>query len=121
MNAAFIHKEAGLEPGAQGYAGFAVGAVRRDLDAQDLVQLDPAGDEPEPGCGHVQPPDSRLPRADLTDGLVPVRLEIGAPVPQREGVVLAEVLLVTDLETVVLHRGRDRPHALQLTVREDVP
>src|ERR1700744_1384878 len=59
-----------------------------DGDLSDLESLG-AGD-------HVQPPGPLALGAGNPDRLVPVRLEIGDPVAQREGVVLAQGLDVAD-------------------------
>src|SRR5690349_20911650 len=89
-------------------------------DAQDLVELDPVELEAEPGSGHVEPPDPRRALADLGHRLVPVGVEVAAPARERLGVVLAEVLLVADLEAGVVHLRHQVTGPLQLAVGEDV-
>ena len=61
-----------------------------------------------------------LPRPHLRDGLVPPVLEVAHPRPQREPVVLAQALDVTNLEARALHRRDDAPELVQLAVGEDV-
>ena len=70
--------------------------------------------------GHVQAPYFRGGKPDLGDRLVPVIDEVRAPVPQRQGVVRAQVLLVQHLETHVLGLADDPARAGQLPVGEDV-
>jgi hypothetical protein len=72
-------------------------------DAEHLVQLDVVGVEAEPRARHVQPPDAGGALADLLDRLVPVRVQVRAPGGQGLRVVLAQVLLVPDLEARVVH------------------
>ena len=50
-------------------------------------------------------PDPRSALSDLGDGLPPMALEVGSPLLEGEGVALAEVLLVAELEAVVVHRA----------------
>src|SRR5580692_6682465 len=89
-----------LPVGAQRHAG---GAVRLELHAEHLVQLDVVAVEAEPRARHVQAPDPGRALAYLLDRLVPVRVQVGAPGGQGLGVVLAQVLLVPDLEAGVGH------------------
>src|SRR5215467_7500229 len=96
-------------------------ARRVELDPEDLVQRDHVPLEPESRAGHVQPPHPRRARTDLGDRLVPVGVEVGAPPGQGEGVVLAQVLLVPDLEPRVVHSREQVPGAFQLTVGKHVP
>ena len=56
----------------------------------------------------------------LGDGLVPVVLEVLAPVLEGQRIVLAQVLGVADLEPGVLHCCHDGADLLQLTVGKDV-
>ncbi len=59
-------------------------------DREDLVHLGPSRLEVQGAGGRVQPPDPRPCRADLGDGLLPVRLEVGHPRPERQRVVLPQ-------------------------------
>src|SRR4029453_11343505 len=87
---------------------------------EDLVHLHPAGLEVQRRGRHVQAPDARPAGADLGDGLVPTFLEVAHPRPERERVVLAQALEVTDLEPGALHRRDDAADLVQLAVGEDV-
>ena len=84
------------------------------------MQLDPTALEAQPRPGHVHAPDAGRRLAHLLDAGVPVLLEVAAPLGEGERVVLAEVLLVADLEARVLGGSDDRPGADQLAVQEDV-
>jgi hypothetical protein len=90
-------------------------------DAEHLVQLDVVAVEAEPRACHVQPPDPGGALADLLDRLAPVRVQVRAPGRQGPGVVLAQVLLVADLEAGVVHERDQVAGSLQLAVGEDVP
>jgi hypothetical protein len=85
------------------------------------VQLDVVGVEAEPRARHVEPPHPRRPRPDLLDRLAPVRVQVRAPSRQGLRVVLAQVLLVPDLEAGVVHERDQVAGALELAVGEDVP
>ena len=80
-----------------------------ELHTQHLVELDVVDVEADPGRRHVELPHTSPAQSDFGDGLLPVGVEIRAPVAARHRVVLAQVLLVPRLETVVLHRRDDRP------------
>jgi len=85
------------------------------------VQLDVVGIEAEPRARHVQPPHAGGALADLLDRLVPVRVQVRAPGGQGLRVVLAQVLLVPDLEACVVHERDQVTGSLKLTVGKDVP
>ena len=85
------------------------------------MQLDVVRVEPEPRPRHVQPPHPGGALADLLDRLVPVRVQIRAPRRQGLRVVLAQVLLVPDLEARVVHERDQVAGPLELAVGEDVP
>ena len=95
--------------------------VLAEPHAEDLVQLDLVALEAEPRPGHVQPPDPGRALADLGDRLVPVLVQVRAPAGQRLGVVLAQVLLVPDLEARVVHQRDQVAGRLELAVGEHVP
>src|ERR1022692_4204932 len=103
--------------GAQRHAGLA-GSF--EPDAEYLVQLDLIPLETEPRACHVQPPDPRRGRPDLGDRLAPVRVQVGAPAGQGHRVVLAQILLMPDLETRVVHPRDQVAGTFEFTVREDV-
>jgi hypothetical protein len=84
------------------------------------MQLDVVAVEAEPRTRHVQPPDPGGALADLGDRLVPVRVQVGAPGGQGLGVVLAQVLLVPDLEAGVVHERDQVAGSLELPVGEHV-
>src|SRR5580698_7893689 len=107
-----------LPVGPQRHAG---PAIRAELDAEDLMQLDLVALEAEPRPGHVQPPHTGRSLADFGHCLVPVVVQVGAPGGQRLGVVLAQVLLVPDLKAAVVHQGQQVTGTLELAVREHVP
>ncbi len=79
------------------------------------------GVEAEPRARHVQPPHPGGALADLLDRLVPVRVQVRAPGRQGLRVVLAQVLLVPDLEARVVHERDQVAGPLELAVGEDVP
>jgi hypothetical protein len=89
--------------------------------AQHLVQLDVVAVEAEPRARHVQPPHPAVPWPTSCDRLVPVRVQVGAPGGQGLGVVLAQVLLVPDLEAGVVHERDQVAGSLELAVGEHVP
>src|SRR5215471_7475111 len=95
--------------------------VRLEPDAEDLVQRDHVPLETEAAARHVQPPHPGRALTDLGDRLVPVGVEVGAPPGQGQGVVLAQVLLVPDLEPRLVHPCHQVPGALQLAVGEHGP
>ena len=70
--------------------------------------------------GHVEAPHPGPARADQAHRLVPVRLEVRDPVPQRQRVVLAQALDVARLEAGALHARHDRADLVQLAVGEHV-
>ena len=98
----------------------AVVAVVVELDREHLVQLHDVGLEAQPRAGHVQAPHLGGGQPDLFDRLVPVLDEVGAPVAQRQRVVVAQVLLVHDLQADVLRLGDDPAGTGQLPVGEHV-
>src|SRR5207253_6389026 len=109
-------RDATLEAGAQGHAAdTVVGAA-----GEDLVDLGAARFEVHGRGGHVQAPDAGPGQAHVGDGRVPVGLEVGDPLPQGEGVVLAQALEVPDLEARVLDGVDDRAYLVQLAVGKDV-
>jgi enediyne polyketide synthase len=95
--------------------------VGGEPDAQHLVQFDVVPVEPEARACHVQPPDPGGGLADLSDGLIPVRVQVVTPSGQGLGVVLPQVLLVPHLEAGVVHERDQVAGALELAVREHVP
>src|SRR5437763_1335577 len=100
--------------------GHCSAAVCVDLHAQYLVQLNRPSLEAETRPGHVKRPDTRASAADLSNRFVPVRGEVCTPARQRPRIVLAQVLLVPDLEPVVLHRGHNEADTFELSVGEDI-
>src|SRR6478672_62566 len=76
--------------------------------------------EPHPRHCYVQPPHARATLAHLGNCRLPVALEVRAPLAQRHRVMLAQVLRVSDLKPVIVHRTDDRADALKLAIREDV-
>jgi len=71
------------------------------------MQLDLVALEAEPSPGHVQTPDASGLDADISHAGIPVALEVGAPFPQRQCVVLPQVLLVANLQACVLGLADD--------------
>src|SRR6516162_654522 len=69
---------------------------------------------------HVEPPDSCSRRASRPYRRVPVRLQVGHPRAEREAVVLAQALDVTNLEPDVLHDRDDRADLVEFAVGEHV-
>jgi len=71
------------------------------------VQLDGVEVETEPRGCHVQAPDPSGTQSRFGDGLVPVILEVFAPVLESKCVVFAQVLLMPYLETGRVHCTHD--------------
>ena len=94
--------------------------VRAELDPQHLVQLDVVHVEPDLARGHVEPPHPSPSLAGLLDAGVPVLLEVRRPAGERPRVVLAQVLLVADLEAGRVHPRDQLADRQQLAVGEDV-
>ena len=69
---------------------------------------------------HVQAPDPCRAQARFGNRLIPVRFQVVAPVLEGECVVLAEVLLVPDLEARIVHRAHDVPRPRELAIGKDV-
>ena len=114
------HCDAGSSQPAR-VAGMPLAPSARRDDAEHLVHVDPAVGEADRRAGHVQPPHPRPPCADEADRLVPVRLQVGDPRPQRPGVVLAQRLDVADLEAgLAPSPSRTLADVDQLTVGEHV-
>ena len=88
--------------------------------ASTWLTPEPVGLERERGAGHVEPPHPGTAGAGQGDRLVPARLEVGDPGPQRQGVVLAQGLDVADLEAGLLERADHGRQRLELAVGEDV-
>jgi tetratricopeptide (TPR) repeat protein len=107
----------GLPVWAQRHAGR---AVLLQLDTKDLVELNSVAVEAQLRTSHVEPPDAGGAHADLLNRFLPVRVQVGAPGSERLGVMLAQVLLVADLETVVVHLADEPARALELAVGKDV-
>src|SRR5262249_29142089 len=78
------------------------------------------GSNPQPRHCHAQAPRAGAALTDLGHRAPPVALQVGAPLPERERVVLAQALLVADLQPVIVHRADHRARALQLAVGKDV-
>src|SRR5215467_15101463 len=86
----------GLPIGTQRHVGFSAGF---QPDAENLVEFDDVALESKARARHVQPPHPGGARPDLGDGLVPVGIQVRAPAGERARIMLAQVLLVPDLET----------------------
>ena len=95
-------------------------AVDGRLHRQDLVQLDLVALEGDPPARHGETPDLRGALTGLPDALVPAGHEVLAPRLASQCVVLAELLLVPDLEADVLHLGGDAAGVRQLSIGEHV-
>src|SRR5579875_1983931 len=90
-------------------------ADREHLEHGDLARV-----ERTRRAGHVELPGPGALAADEADGAIPGGAEVVDPVAQRERVVLAQRLDVTDLERLMLHRPDDPRERLKLAVGEDV-
>src|SRR5262245_28472197 len=108
----------GLPVGAQRHVGASVGV---QPDPEDLVQFHDVVIEADARARHVQPPHPGGARPDLGDGLVPVGIQVRAPGRERPCVVLAQVLLVPDLESCAVHDRYQVAGPFQFPVGEHVP
>ena len=89
-------------------------------DCEHLVHLKASRFESERGARHVQVPDARPRAPRLGNRLVPRVFQILNPPTEREWVVLAQALEMTNLEAGRLDAGDDSADLLQLAVGEDV-
>src|SRR5204863_4268446 len=89
------------------------------LRREHLVHLGVAVLEVDRGRRDVEAPDPGSGHAGVGDGGFPVALEVRQPRAQRQGIVLAQTLDVSSLESRALDGGDDRPDFAQLTVGED--
>ena len=56
----------------------------------------------------------------IGDGFVPVRLEVGHPVPQRPRVMLAQRLDMAYFESALLQHRHDHPDLVQLAIGKHI-
>jgi len=90
------------------------------LGTKYLVDFEVVSFEAVGRTRHVETPDAGTLFSDLPDGLVETLRQVGDPVAQRECVMLAKALEVTDLETVGLEHRDHRADLLELAVGKDV-
>src|SRR5918994_2379810 len=84
------------------------------------MYLQPSSLEAKRRPRHEEAPDTRAGAAHFGDSLVPASLEVPDPGPQRESVVLAQILDVAHLEASLLDGRDDCADLVQLAIGEDV-